>query len=83
MGAVVFADFWIVPKLGLQRYYAESRGILFSWPGFLAWALSLGVCFALPIELFFKALPGWFIAVVTFLLCSAIQQRTTAKGPQS
>jgi purine-cytosine permease-like protein len=83
MGAVIFADYWLMPRLGLKSYYAEEKRITFSWPAFAAWGVSLAVCFALPVELFFKALPGWFIAVITFLVCAAIQQRTARKGAQA
>jgi purine-cytosine permease-like protein len=83
MGAVIFADFWLLPKLGLRQSYAEWKGIIFSWPAFLAWSVSLIVCMALPLELFFKALPGWFVAVLTFVAFSYYQQRVSAKGARS
>ncbi|MHB9028771.1 MAG: purine-cytosine permease family protein, partial [Candidatus Latescibacterota bacterium] len=69
MGAVIFADFWIIPKLGLSRNFAESTGPAFGWiPAGAAWAASLGVAFALPVEIFFKGLPGWFVAVITYIV---------------
>ena len=83
MGAVLFADFWLLPRMGLSDRYAERKGIMFSWPAFLAWGVSLGVCLVLPIELFFKALPGWFLAVLIFVVLSAVQQRLQAKGERS
>lgn len=74
MGAVIFADFWLIPRLGLKRNYAELKQILFSWPAFATWSISLLVCFLLPIELFFKGLPGWFVATVLYLVFSYLQQ---------
>jgi hypothetical protein len=69
MGAVIFADFWIIPKLGLSRNFAESTGPAVGWiPAGAAWAASLGVAFALPVEIFFKGLPGWFVAVTTYIV---------------
>ncbi len=68
MGAVIFADFWLVPRLGLSRNLAESSGPVLGFiPAGVAWAASLGVAFALPVEIFFKGLPGWFIAVAVYL----------------
>jgi len=68
MGAVIFADFWIIPKLGLSRNFAEKSGPTLGWiPGGIAWAASLGVAFTLPVEIFFKGFPGWFVAVVTYV----------------
>ncbi|MDP2983000.1 MAG: hypothetical protein Q8O92_06710 [Candidatus Latescibacter sp.] len=78
MGAVVFADYWILPKLGLKRNYAELTGLLFSWPAAAAWGISLLVVFFLPVEIFFKGLPGWFIAVILYTLLSlAVQKKST------
>lgn len=74
MGAVIFADFWLIPRLGLKRNYAELKQILFSWPAFATWSISLLVCFLLPIELFFKGLPGWFVATLLYLVFSYLQQ---------
>ncbi|GAB4238528.1 MAG: hypothetical protein Kow00109_13000 [Acidobacteriota bacterium] len=67
MGAVIFADYWILPRLGLSRWLAEQRGTLFSWPAFLAWIGSIGFVFLLPLEIYFKALPAWFLAVVIYV----------------
>jgi purine-cytosine permease-like protein len=78
MGAVIFADFWLAPRIGLQSRFAELRGISISWPALAAWGVSLAVCLMLPLELYFKALPGWFIAVTIFLGLSLIQQRAAA-----
>ena len=75
MGAVIFADFWLLPRLRLQAGYAELNGIMISWPALIAWAITLALCFALPYEIFFKALPGWFIAVVLYVVCSYLQQQ--------
>jgi purine-cytosine permease-like protein len=80
MGAVVFADYWLVPRLGLRAAYAEWKGISFSLPALTAWGLSLGVALLLPVEIFFKALPGWFVAVSVFVGLSYLQQRSTRRG---
>ncbi len=81
MGAVIFADFWILPRLGLRSYYAEWKGILFSWPAALSWGGSLLICFLLPIEIFFKGLPGWFIATALFIGLSYFQQKRVVQHP--
>jgi cytosine permease len=80
MGAVIFADYWILPKLGLRGSFAEWKKISLSWPALAAWVVTLAVCFALPVELFFKGLPGWFIAVGVFVALSYLQQRTAKEG---
>jgi purine-cytosine permease-like protein len=78
MGAVIFADYWIMPRLGLQSRWAERQRVLFSWPAFLAWVGAVGFSFLLPLEIFFKALPAWFATVLLYLTFSWIQQRSWA-----
>ena len=83
MGAVIFADYWLLPKLGLHRNHAELTGSTFSWAAALAWAGSLAVVFiGFPnLEIFFKGLPGWFIAVALYIVVSMIEQRKRAFQP--
>ena len=75
MGAIVFADFWLFPRLGLQQDYAEGRHLRFSWPAACTWVVTLIICFLLPMELFFKALPGWFIAIGLYVPLCYLQQK--------
>jgi purine-cytosine permease-like protein len=79
MGAVIFADFWILPRLGLRQDYAAWRRILFSIPAAGAWSITLAACWAinaaLGVEIFFLGLPGWFIATATYVALSYVQQR--------
>lgn len=83
MGAIIFADFWIFPKIGLQRNYVESEKILFSWPAAITWVITLIISLLLPLEIFFKALPGWFIAVGFYTSLSYIQQKVLVRKPVS
>lgn len=81
MGAVIFADFWIFPKLGLQQYYAEQRQIKINWAAGTAWIATLAICVGLvmtgnPIfQIYFVALPGWFIATFIYIVLSKIIQK--------
>ncbi len=78
MGAVIFADFWLLPKLGLAQYHAERAHLLFSWPTAITWVGTLGLCYFLPMEIFFMGLPGWFIAVGLYVPLAFAQQRRLA-----
>ena len=79
MGAVIFADFWLLPKLGLRQDYAEWKQLLFSLPAALSWLVTLGACMLLNlvwnVEIFFLGLPGWFIATGLYVGLSLAQQR--------
>ena len=44
MGAVIFVDFWLLKKMGLQSSYAEVSGKAFNWIAGLTWFITLSVC---------------------------------------
>jgi len=79
MGAVVFVDFWLLPRLGLRSYFAERAGIRFNWAAGLTWGVTLGVCTWLVLsgrtQIFFVSLPGWFIAALLYIALSLWYQR--------
>lgn len=80
MGAVIFVDFWLLKKLGLQDEYAERTGSPFNLAAFLTWALTLAACLAAvwrwgQAYMFFVSLPGWFLAVVLYIALSFVLQR--------
>jgi cytosine permease len=75
MGAVILADFWIFPRLGLQQNYAAAHRRLVNWPAALSWCLTLLIAFLLPLDLYFKGLPGWFAALFLYTGASAVEQR--------
>ena len=80
MGAIIFMDHYFMKKIGLQEYYAEKARIAFNWAAALTWVVTLVLCVALNqlvgIEIFFVALPGWFIAAVLYLVLSKFYQKT-------
>ncbi|MDF2159159.1 hypothetical protein [Algoriphagus sp. CAU 1675] len=77
MGAVIFADFYFSRKMGFQEEQALNSGSGFSLPAFLSWILTLGFCLFLNlyygVEIFFLGLPGWFVAVLIFVVLSRIK----------
>ncbi len=81
MGAVIFTDFWIFPKLGLKPYFAEVHGRKFNGAAGAAWLVTLGICLALVrsgnpmFQLYFVSLPGWFIASILYIAFSKLQQK--------
>ncbi len=80
MGAVVFCDFWLARRFGLQPYFAEASGSPLNWAPLVAWVGTLALCLAAVnlgyIGLYFASLPGWFIAAALYLLISrTVQQR--------
>ena len=87
MGAVIFADYWLLPALTLRANYAEWRELVFSWPAAIAWGGTLAACWGINavwgLQLYFLGLPGWFIAVGLYVGLAALQQRRHREVPAS
>lgn len=79
MGAVVFVDFWLARRLGLQDDYAQRQRIAFNWAAGVTWFATLAVCLLLVkyagVQIFFVSLPGWFVAAVLYVVLSFLLQR--------
>jgi purine-cytosine permease-like protein len=80
MGAVIFVDFWLIPKLGLRSSYAELSGRSFNWAAGAAWLLTLALCLGAVFtigrwSLWFVSLPGWFVAAILYIVLSKFYQR--------
>jgi purine-cytosine permease-like protein len=78
MGAVIFCDYWLLKRFGLQPFYAEQSGRGINWAPAAAWLLTLGVCLGAVklgyIGLYFASLPGWFIAAALYIVLSKLVQ---------
>jgi len=79
MGAVIFVDYWLIEKFGLQSRYAELSRKSFNWAAGLTWFLTFGTCVLLVkfagVQIFFVSLPGWFVAAVLYVVLSKIYQK--------
>ncbi len=88
VGAIVFVDIYLLPKLGLKQNYAEYKGISFSWIVAATWGLSFIVAKALDIYFqidgleFFLAIPGWFTSVIIYLVLNYFFQEKQLKTVQ-
>ncbi len=79
VGCVVFVEHWILPRLGVDPYLAERKGLMFNWQAIVVWVGTLAVAFVLPMHLFFRWLPCWFLATGAYTaLRYATAERRTA-----
>lgn len=73
VGAIVFAEHQIFPRIGFTRYWSSYRKLTFSTPAVAAWGLGLGFGFGLQaldiVSFYYLFIPTWFftIGVYTFL----------------
>lgn len=79
VGAVIFADAYLLPTVGLTGNYSEKSRLNFYWPVAATWILTLILCvllnFLYGIEIFFLGLPGWFAAVLFYIVISKVSQK--------
>ena len=79
MGAVIFADFYLLSKFKLSPCYAEKVKSDFNIAAGITWLLMLGFALILnqvyEIEIFFLAVPVWIIALLIYILLNKIYQR--------
>jgi len=81
MGAVIFIDFWVLPKLGLKRFYAEVAGIKINFAAGAAWLLVSITAWILYLQpgaveyKFFLFIPAWFITAIIYIVGSKMIQK--------
>ncbi len=71
IGAIVFVEHWIFPKIGLTRYWVWRKGLMVSWPALIAWLGTVALAvyatfFAGWIHLFFLVIPVWIVTAVVY-----------------
>jgi NCS1 family nucleobase:cation symporter-1 len=83
MGAIIFVDYWLMRKFGLQDEYAHRKGSPISIAVLVAWLLPVAVGLYLIFEhdLFaaYAVIPCWVTTGVMYLLLSKFTQKTIAE----
>lgn len=83
VGAIIFIDSYLFPKIGLMDDYAEKTRSPFNYSVAITWGATLALCLCLNlflgIEIFFLGLPGWFVAVLLYITCSKLLQKRPFK----
>jgi purine-cytosine permease-like protein len=83
LGAFIFIDLWLFPKLGWQPNFAAKTGVMISWAAAAAWIipmiLSL-IAFRNGANPIFLVLPEWIVSVLLYIVFSFIQQKTSSIG---
>jgi len=98
VGAIVFVEHWIFPRIGLTQYWISRTKKLVNWPALLAWSLTLAGAVILWlfgwIHEFFLIIPVWLSTAFTYTVLSAFcgakeklpplpeEEATTTEPPQ-
>jgi hypothetical protein len=80
VGAIALAEHWLFPIFRIEQYRAQRLGWLFNWPALIVWFGTLAACAVMPVHLFFRWLPGWFLAVTAYTVLQAASQRTDTRA---
>lgn len=81
VGAIVFAEHVIFPKIGYTRYWASYKKMHFSAPAVISWVLGLVLGFGLNMldvmSFFYLFIPTWIFTIVVYTLLAG---QSGAKG---
>lgn len=88
VGAIVFAEHVLFPRIGLTRYWAHYRNLTHSTPAVASWGLGLIFGFGLNLldvmSFFYLFIPTWFFTIVVYTVlaarCGAKQEFTEEKA---
>lgn len=88
VGAIVFVEHWVFPRIGLTRFWASERGLVWSWPALVAWLGSVALAVVAwqrgLVHLFFLAAPVWVLTALAYVGLSALagaRGRTAGPAP--
>ncbi|MEO9893044.1 hypothetical protein [Aurantibacter sp.] len=72
VGAIVFAEHQIFPRIGYTRYWSSYKNLTFSTPAVASWALGLIFGFGLNafnvMSFFYLFLPTWVFTIIIYTL---------------
>ncbi|MCJ7776833.1 MAG: hypothetical protein MUP16_00730 [Sedimentisphaerales bacterium] len=76
VGAIVFVEHWIFPKLGWTQFWVSRKKLLLSWPALLSWGIAIAAALALEqtgiLHLFFLFVPVWLLTAVLYIIFASM-----------
>lgn len=75
-GAIVLAEHWLFPRLGLTRYWAHYQGKALNWPALVAWVGSIAIGLTLErtgvLHLFYLFVPVYLLTIGSYIGLASI-----------
>lgn len=72
VGAIVFAEHQIFPRIGYSRYWSKYQGYIHSFPAVASWALGLVLGFGLNaldvMSFYYLFIPTWIFTIILYTL---------------
>lgn len=76
VGAIVFAEHWILPRLGGTRYWSTYKGWKINYAGLAAWLIALGFVAIMTLtkamHSYFMFLPTYLLAMVSYIVLACL-----------
>jgi len=76
VGAIVFVEHWIFPKIGLTQFWASRKKLLVSWPALLSWGIAIAAALILEqtgiLHLFFLFVPVWVLTAMLYIIFASM-----------
>ena len=74
VGAIVFTEHWIFPKIGFSQYWVSRKNLAVSWPALASWGIAIALALFLEqtgrLHLFYLFVPVWFLTTVLYIIFS-------------
>ncbi|MDW5289772.1 hypothetical protein [Formosa sp. PL04] len=75
VGAIVFAEHQIFPRIGFTRYWSHYKNLTFSTPAIVSWGLGLVFGFGLNLlnvmSFFYLFIPTWIFTIIVYTLIAS------------
>ncbi len=76
VGAIVFAEHQIFPKIGYTRYWSKYQGYIHSVPSIASWVIGLifgfGLNFLDVMSFYYLFIPTWFFTIAVYIVLARI-----------
>lgn len=86
IGAIIVAEHWLFPKMGLTRYWSQYKGNNTNFAAIITWLTALALSYILEqsgvLHLFFLLIPIWAYSTVVYCLLS-ITMGAKTKYPEA
>ena len=83
VGAIVFVEHWLFPRIGFQQYWFTATGKSVSWSALAAWVIAITSALFMWyyefLHMFFIAVPVWFLSAGLYLVFAAVAGAKTLK----